>query len=57
LDSNNFIGEIPSCFGELRELQQLYLFQNELSGVIPSEIEELTALSKSHMTRTPISKM
>ena len=37
-------GGIPAEFGDLRELKQLYLFDNRLTGPIPEELGELINL-------------
>jgi hypothetical protein len=46
LDSNNLNGTIPTCFGQLTELKQLYLFQNQISGTVPIQFAHLKGLSK-----------
>ncbi|KAJ3329018.1 hypothetical protein HDU76_008825 [Blyttiomyces sp. JEL0837] len=41
---NYFTGEIPSSFGNLKNLQTLYLNDNRLSGVLPDFLSNITDL-------------
>lgn len=47
LDANELTGAIPSCVGTLMNLQQLYVFDNQLNSTLPDGLEELTSLRKS----------
>ncbi|CAD5332795.1 unnamed protein product [Arabidopsis thaliana] len=42
---NNFVGEIPSSFGNLNQLTRLYVDDNKLSGNFPNVLLNLTGLS------------
>lgn len=45
-DENELTGGIPACFSQLKELSQLYLFNNQLYGEIPNELSVLLSLGK-----------
>ncbi|XP_057990677.1 receptor-like protein 9DC3 [Hevea brasiliensis] len=45
LSYNNFSGEIPSSFENLKQLYTLYLYNNNLNGQIPSSLGSLKELS------------
>jgi Leucine-rich repeat (LRR) protein len=47
LDANELTGAIPSCVAALVNLQQLYVFDNQLNSTLPDGLEELTSLRKS----------
>jgi|UPI0003C69879 hypothetical protein len=43
---NKLSGSIPDALASIGNLQQLYLVHNNLSGLIPAVLENLTLLSK-----------
>lgn len=47
MDANELTGAIPSCVTALMNLQQLYVFDNQLNSTLPDGLEELTSLRKS----------
>ena len=47
--SNQLSGAIPSEFGNLTDMELLYLHGNQLSGAIPPELGNLTNLREMHL--------
>lgn len=44
LDTNRLSGPLPSCIGDLTNLQQFYAFCNQFDGEIPVSISNMTKL-------------
>jgi Leucine-rich repeat (LRR) protein len=42
---NNLVGSIPSSFGKLTVLRQMFLNDNKLTGTIPMELSQMNYLS------------
>ncbi|KAH7846894.1 hypothetical protein Vadar_019390 [Vaccinium darrowii] len=49
LSYNEFVGDVPSKWGECRELQYLSFFGNKFTGFIPRSIGNLTMLKKLYL--------
>lgn len=54
LTRNNFSGEIPSEFGNIKCLQNLDLSYNNFSGPFPASFNNLTELSKLNISYNPL---
>jgi Leucine-rich repeat (LRR) protein len=50
MNVNRLSSSIPSCLGDLRNLQVLNLAANELVGIIPTELCQLSKLEELHLT-------
>ena len=48
-------GEIPASLGNLTSLQQLWLFENQLSGGIPASLGSLTSLTHLYLNKNQLS--
>ncbi|XWS44292.1 hypothetical protein CRYUN_Cryun15aG0032400 [Craigia yunnanensis] len=49
LSNNMLVGPIPSSFGLLRGLEEVFLFSNQINGSIPSEIGNMLSLTTLHL--------
>lgn len=54
LDSNNLVGALPECIGELKHLRELHIGCNNLGAPLPARLGGLSSLTVLHAHRSSL---